>query len=193
MVKTTIEVIVLTLILAFGMATCNAAEISGQEPPRVGNQAQDFALSDIQGNHVSLSDTLKHGPVVVVVLRGYPGYQCPFCTKQFGELFSKAKKFEEHGASLVFVYPGPAPGLDKFAKEFIGARELPKNFQFLTDPDFKFTQQYGLRWDAPNETAYPSSFVIDSNGTIRFAKISHTHDDRASSTDLLEALAKIAQ
>jgi thioredoxin-dependent peroxiredoxin len=193
MLKTAIEAAVLTLVLAVGVTTGNAVEPSGQEPPQVSNQARDFALSDIQGNHFSLTGTLKHGPAVLVVLRGYPGYQCPFCTKQFGELFSKAKRFEEHGASLVFVYPGPAPGLDKFAKEFIGARELPKNFQFLTDPDFKFTQQYGLRWDAPNETAYPSSFVIDRNGTIRFAKISHTHDDRARSADLIEALAKIAQ
>src|SRR5689334_16147191 len=100
MLRTTFEATALTLVLAIAATTCKATEQSGNVPPRIGEQAQDFALSDIQGNHFSLSDALKRGPVVLVVLRGYPGYQCPFCTKQFGELFSKAKKFEELGGSL---------------------------------------------------------------------------------------------
>ncbi len=163
------------------------------KPPAFGDKAADFKLNDLEGKSVSLTDQLKHGPVALVVLRGYPGYQCPICTKQFGELFSKAKQFEAAGASIVFVYPGPATDLDKFAKDFVGSKVFPEHFRFLIDPDFKFTERYRLRWNAPNETAYPSSFVVDDKGVIQFAKISHSHGDRASSGELLDALAKLSK
>jgi peroxiredoxin len=172
-----------TLRLAHG-----ADDSQTKKPPQLGDKAPDFLLNDLSGKAVSLSDCLKSGPVVLVVLRGYPGYQCPICTKQFGELLSKAKKFTDAKATVVFVYPGPANDLDKYAKEFVGSKSFPDNFRFLLDPDFKFTEQYGLRWNAANETAYPSSFVIDSHGVVQSAKVSHSHGDRASSGELLNAL-----
>jgi hypothetical protein len=50
--------------------------------------------------------------------------------------------------------------------------------------------KYGLRWDAPNETAYPSTFVISKKGEIVFSKISTTHGGRATNEEIFEALAK---
>jgi hypothetical protein len=47
------------------------------------------------------------------------------------------------------------------------------------------TNQYGLRWDAPHETAYPSTFLIDRKGVVFFRKISHPHGDRTSAADIL--------
>ena len=171
----------------------SADKTDSANQPAVGDKAADFKLSDLDGKAVSLAEQLKSGPVVLVVLRGYPGYQCPICTKQFGELFSKAKKFDATGATVVFVYPGPATDLDKFAKDFVGSKAFPDNFKFVIDPDFKFTELYRLRWNSPNETAYPASFVIDDKGVIQFAKISHSHGDRASSGDLLDGLAKLSK
>jgi hypothetical protein len=42
-------------------------------------------LSRIPLTLAILSTELAHGPVVLVMLRGWPGYQCPFCTRQFGD------------------------------------------------------------------------------------------------------------
>ena len=175
----------------FAVAAYAADNADSSKPPAVGDKASDFRLNDLNGKSVSLGDQLKGGPVVLVVLRGYPGYQCPICTKQFGELLGKGNKFTDAKATLVFVYPGPAADLDKYAKEFVGGKSFPDNFRFLIDPDFKFTEQYDLRWNKPQETAYPSSFVIDKQGIIQFAKISHSHGDRASPSELLDALAKL--
>ena len=181
-----------TTFAAISVGTvCAADKTDSAKQPAVGDKAADFKLNDLDGKPVSLAEQLKNGPVALVVLRGYPGYQCPICTKQFGELLSKAKKFDATGATVVFVYPGPAADLDKYAKEFVGSKAFPEKFRFLIDPDFKFTELYRLRWNAPNETAFPASFVVDDKGVIQFAKISHSHGDRASSTELLEALAKL--
>ena len=162
-------------------------------PPAIGDKAPDFSLKDLEGKSVSLSDQIKLGPTVVVVLRGYPGYQCPICTKQFGELMGKAKQFADAKTTVMFIYPGPANDLDKYAKEFVGGKTFPANYRLVIDPDFKFTELYKLRWNAPQETAYPSSFVVDDQGIVRFAKVSHSHGNRASSKELLDALSALSK
>jgi peroxiredoxin len=130
----------------------------------------------------------KKGSVVLVVLRGYPGYQCPICTAQVGRLVSDAPQFARAKAQVILVYPGPADSLKKRADQFVQGKALPKNFTLLLDPNYSFTSQYGLRWDAPNETAYPSTFVLDSNRKVTFAKVSRSHGDRANNADILKAL-----
>jgi hypothetical protein len=56
------------------------------------------------------------------------------------------------------------------------------------DPDLAFVRSYNLRWDAPRETAYPSTFVIGRSGKVRFATVSRSHGGRAKAADVLKAL-----
>lgn len=159
-------------------------------PPAVGEKARDFAVRALDEKPVRLAPLLKKGPVVLVVLRGYPGYQCPFCTKQVGELMQKSEEFAKRKAVVVLIYPGPADDLKKHAAEFVSGKDVPKGFRFALDPGYCFTESYGLRWNAPNETAYPSTFVIGQDGRVTYAKVSHGHGDRAPLSDVLAALDK---
>lgn len=159
--------------------------------PAVGRQAPDFALSALDGSTVRLSEQTARGPVVLVVLRGWPTYQCPFCTRQFGDYLSRASDLQAAGAQVLFVYPGPAVGLEKHAQALTADRPLPAHFRILIDPEYTFTQAYGLRWDAPKETAYPSTFVLDGRGTVTFARISREHGGRVPVADVLAALASL--
>ena len=167
-----------TLVLRQGMAM----------PPAVGDKAPAFDVRTLDDKAVRLAPLLKGGPVVLVVLRGYPGYQCPFCTKQVGELFAKAEEFKKRKATVVLVYPGPSDHLKRYANDFIAGKDIPSNYRYTLDPDFGFTKSYSLRWDAPNETAYPSAFVIGRDGRVAYAKVSHGHGDRAPIADVLAAL-----
>ena len=162
---------------------------AASQPPAVGEAAADFTLSTVAGERVQLSQQLKKGPVVLIVLRGYPGYQCPVCNTQVGQFITSAKKLKDAGANVILVYPGAAAGLKEHASEFVRGKTLPDNFYFVLDPDFNFTQAYHLRWEAKNETAYPSTFVIDSSGKITFAKVSNSHGGRASADEVLKVLA----
>ena len=89
---------------------------------------------------------------------------------------------------MVFVYPGPADKLKDRAAEFFKGKDYPAHFTILLDPDYTFTNAYGLRWDAKNETAYPSTFVLDAKRKVTFAKVSTTHGDRARTDDVLGVL-----
>lgn len=158
-------------------------------PPRVGAAARDFTLRSLDGGTVRLSDEIARGPVVLIVLRGWPGYQCPFCTMQFSDYLKNATAFDERGAHVLFVYPGPADELPQHAAAFTASRPMPPAFRFLLDPDFTFTDAYGLRWNAPNETAYPSTFVFDRKGVVLLAHTSRGHGDRVAAKAVLDALA----
>ena len=160
-------------------------------PPIVGERAPSFSLNTLDGKSIELQQILKHQPVLLVVLRGWPGYQCPLCTKQVREFAAKAADFTAHGAQVLMVYPGPAGALRAHAQEFLQDKEWPKEFLFVIDPDYAFTNLYGLRWDAKNETAFPSTFVIGRSGTIHFANVSRRHGGRVSAEAALEALRAV--
>lgn len=193
-----------TLLLAFLSVTVMAVTTSGaaaqtiaskstaqqdsDDPPAVGSKAPDFSLETLDNKTIKLSELTAEGPVVLLVLRGWPGYQCPICNRQVGQYISKAKDFAAANAKIVMVYPGPADQLKDHAQEFISGKTLPENAFFVTDPDYTFTNAYHLRWEADRETAYPSTFLIVADNEVRFAKISKTHGDRTKPEDVLKEL-----
>jgi len=159
-----------------------------ESQPKVGKEAKDFELPVLGGEKTKLSTLAKNGPVVLVVLRGNPGYQCPLCTTQFNSFLGKADELKAAGATVAFVYPGPSDKLVEKAGEFMKGKDYPAHFTILLDPDYSFTNAYGLRWDAKNETSYASTFVMDAKRMVTFAKISKGHGDRAKIADVLKAL-----
>ena len=157
--------------LVVGLAAMGAGLVRA-ETPQVGAKAPDFSLLTPEGKAMPLSKLIGRKDVVLVVLRGYPGYQCPFCQKQVHDFVTHAKAFADRGVQVMFVYPGPGANLDEHAKEFLSQQEaLPANLHMVLDPDYKFTDLYDLRWDAPQETAYPSTFLIDPQGKVFWEKV----------------------
>jgi peroxiredoxin len=156
--------------------------------PKVGDTAPDFTLKTLDDQSVRLSDLTAKSDVVLVVLRGWPGYTCPFCTKQAHDYVNNAEKLKAAGVQVVMVYPGPADDLKAHASDFLNDKNWPKDFLFVLDPDYSFTKSYGLRWDKPKETAYPSTFIISKEGKVTFAHISKQHGDRVGSDAVLKAL-----
>ena len=147
--------------------------------PNVGQPDHSFKRSHLKSR------------VVLIVLRGWPGYQCPICTRQVQDYIAEAEGFAAMKARVVMVYPGPADNLKAHAKEFVQNKQWPKEYIYVTDPDFKMVNAYELRWDAPNETAYPATFVLGPQGDVISAKISHSHGDRTRASDILEELKRL--
>lgn len=170
-----------------------AVRLTAAAPPAMGDKAPEFTLSNMQGSKMKLSDFTAKSAVVLVVLRGYPGYQCPYCTRQIQEFVSNAEAFKKQGVNVVFIYPGPPDDLPGKAAESAAGKQLPENFTLLLDPGYEFTNLYNLRWDAPKETAFPSTFLINREGKVFFAKISNSHGGRTSAAEILDALAHRAR
>lgn len=159
-------------------------------PPKVGEVAPDFALPNLEGKVRRLSEVTGKGPVVLVVLRGFPGYQCPLCNRQAADLVKNGAAFARAGARVVMVYPGPKAVVEVKAGEFVTDKKLPQHFELVVDADYAMVNAYQLRWEAVGETAYPSTFVLGRDGRIRFAKISKSHGGRTTAAEVLAELAK---
>jgi len=172
------------LVLAAALPLVAAA------PPSVGEKAPDFALSTPEGKRVRFSELVSKGPVVLVVLRGYPGYQCPYCNRQVQDFIQKSQGFADAGAHVVLIYPGPPQDLGARANEFLADKKLPTNLDLLVDPGYTFTNLYGLRWNAAQETAYPSTFLVDQQGVVFFSKIVKEHGGRTTAAEILDAIPK---
>jgi thioredoxin-dependent peroxiredoxin len=171
----------LCIVLAVGSALA--------QTPAVGAKAPDFTLDTPTGKTISLATERAKGTTVLVLLRGFPGYQCPYCVRQVHDFVEHSADFADKKVNVLFVYPGPPADLDQHAKEFLTKQsDLPPNIKLVIDPDYKMTNLYGLRWDAPHETAYPSTFILDKSGNVLFEKISRSHGDRTSAEDILAQL-----
>jgi peroxiredoxin Q/BCP len=60
------------------------------QTPAVGAKAPDFTLSKPTGKTVTMSAEQGGHPLVLVILRGFPGYQCPYCVKQVHDFADRA-------------------------------------------------------------------------------------------------------
>jgi peroxiredoxin Q/BCP len=127
------------LVPFFLTALSMASAAEPAHPPAQGSNAPDFTLTSARDKEVRLSSLTAKSSVVLIVLRGYPGYQCPFCSRQVQDLVKNAAGFAKAGLKVVMIYPGPAQDLGQRAKEFLENKNLPSSYEMLLDPDYKFT------------------------------------------------------
>jgi peroxiredoxin len=147
----------------------------------------DLAFVDAAGQPVTLADFRGKKPVVLVVMRGFTGMVCLYCSAQTARLITNHREFVKRGAEVLVVYPGPREHVPTFlarAKEEAAQTAVP--FRVLLDPDFVAVDNLGIR----GQLAKPSTYVLDKAGRVRFAYVGASLSDRPS---LKAMLAQVDQ
>ena len=158
----------------------------------VGEKAINFDLPVVgEDRYIELKEEYKKGTVIVVVLRGFPGYQCMLCKQQVGNLINRARSLKEKVHKIILVYPGPATGLERHAEQFMGSRSIPEPLIIVRDPNLEMVTKWGLRWNAPRETAYPATYIIKQSGRVAWSKVSTNHGGRTTADELVRQLRKL--
>ena len=162
--------------------------------PAVGGRAADFTLRALDGTTVQLSKELAKGePIVLVVLRGWPGYQCPFCTRQFGDYLANATRFDKVGLACSSSTRGPGEGLREHA-EALSPR--PGNAQGLSSPARSRLCLYERIW-AALECAAGDGLPVDvrgrRDGRDVLPQTSRGHGDRVTADAVLKVIARMTQ
>lgn len=171
----------------------------------VGDRAPAFRLPTATGGTVALTDLLADGPVVLTF---YRGAWCPYCNLALRALQHIHSDITAHGAQLVAVSPQiPDESLSLTEKHSLA-------FHVLSDLGSDVAKQYGLAFDLPDDLAalydsfgfdlqrvnaghartlpLPATYVIDRDGTIRWAFVNTDYEKRAEPQDILEALSRHA-
>ena len=73
--RTLVTLIASTLFTAVTAVPAAQSPQAAVKPPVLGEAARDFSLNRVDGQTVSLSSLRRAGPVVVLMLRGWVGYQ----------------------------------------------------------------------------------------------------------------------
>lgn len=166
----------------------------------VGATAPPFELPSVEGTSVALADLLKQGPVVLLWYRG--GW-CPFCTLELRAYAEALPRFRELGATVVAISPQTVE--NAMMTQQLGQFE----YTLLSDLGNVVARQYGLVYqltpdvladvrgrvnleeyngDDSYELPLAATYVIGTDGTIRYAFIDADYRKRAEPEDVLTVL-----
>ena len=167
----------------------------------VGDTAPDFELPDARGGSVTLAGLRADGPVVLVF---YRGAWCPYCNLQLRAFQAALADIDSAGATLVAISPQtPDSSLTL-------AEQADLAFPVLSDVGNAVARSYGLVYalgaddrelhrgvgidltafndDDSWELPAPAVFVVDAEGTIRYASVAGDYRWRVGPAEVLAAL-----
>jgi peroxiredoxin len=174
---------------------------------KVGQSIPDFTLPDAFGAQISIKTLLAKGPVVIMF---YRGEWCPFCNIEMRAMQKALPQMQELGATQVAISPEkPDHGIvmaeknkltfpvlsdfgNKVAKQFGIVFQMDKELSDFVRNTFK--NDIGVRngqdsWELP----VPATYVVDSAGIIRFARVEVDFMmDRADPEEVIAALQTLA-
>ena len=145
----------------------------------VGDVAPAFTLPGTGGREVSLAEFRGH-PVVLVF---YPGDDTPVCTKQLNNYNDDLDQFADMDAQVLGISAQDVKSHDAFAgKHGFG-------FPLLADTDKAVAALYGTL--GPIGFPRRSVFIVDGDGTIRYAHRAIAGLTYRPVKELIAELAKI--
>ncbi len=170
--------------------------------PEVGDTVSgDAVVLTAAGDEVTLGSLWEDGPVVVTFYRG--GW-CPFCTEALQDWRTRVEELDEAGASFVAITP-EKPSYTSATEE---KYDLP--YDVYSDASFAAADTFGLRFSLPAEiqTRYkgfgidlgkhnatetwelpiPGTFVIDTDGVVRFVYADEDFRKRVEPDEVIAAV-----
>jgi peroxiredoxin len=167
----------------------------------VGAKAPTFDLPDHDGRIVRSSDLVAKGTLVLCFIRGR---WCPFCVGQMEAMNLVLPQIEQAGATLVAVSP------QTVKQAFFMHDQHKLRFPLLSDADNQVARKFGLTYRVPDaqeavyrkafvnlpftngddswELPIPATYIVDREGTIRYASANEDYTERPEPDDLVRAL-----
>lgn len=129
------------------------------QPITVGSAAPDFALKNVDGSIVSLSDYANEKGVMVI----FSCNPCPYVKAYEDRMIELHNEFAPQGYPVVFINPNdpiaqPADSFEKM-KERAATKKYP--FPYLVDEEQKIYPAYGA-------TRTPEVFLLKNEGDGNF-------------------------
>jgi len=148
---------------------------------KVGENAPDFTLKDLDGEKWHLAD--KRGQTVVLLF--YPGDDTPVCTKQFCSVRDNWSKYQTTGAEVVGISTDSVKSHKTFADKY------NLTLRLLSDENGEVVENYDVKSWLPGRSAR-AVVVIDKAGRIAYHKVQSLSLFRPKDDEVLAAIEKAA-
>jgi thioredoxin-dependent peroxiredoxin len=149
---------------------------------KIGSIAPDFSLLADDGETFRLIDYRKAHPKERIVLVFYPADESPVCTAQLCEYRDQIDEFIDLKATII----GISAQDSKSHQRFKSKRQLP--FTLLSDADLTVAKLYGAKGMMGMKRA---TFLIDTDGRIRYAHVEATALFRRSAEELVKVISQL--
>ncbi|GMR01107.1 MAG: peroxiredoxin-like family protein [Gammaproteobacteria bacterium] len=166
-----------------------------------GDKFPDFTLPDANNESRSLQDFLADGPLVISF---YRGAWCPYCNLEINALQKHLPEITAAGGQLVAISPQvPDKSADQVSRSQL-------TFEVLSDAGNKLAKECGLVFTLPEslrpiyeawqidipghnadssfELPIPATYIIDTNGDIRYAHVDMDYTKRLEPDIIIEQL-----
>lgn len=163
-----------------------------------------FVLPDSKNESRSLTDYLSRGPLVISF---YRGAWCPYCNLEINALQSRLQDITAAGGQLIAISPQvPDKSVDQISNSQL-------TFDVLSDIGNKLAKECGLVFTLPEslrpiyeaweidipghngnnsfELPIPATYIIDSNGDVRYAHIDMDYTKRLEPDIIIEQLKSL--
>jgi len=144
---------------AINAPTMHSKEAESQLSYQIGDQAEDFALKNIDGKNVSLKDYKNAKGYIVTFTCNH----CPYAKMYEGRITALHKTFETLGYPVIAINPND-PALqpdDSFENMQARAKEKNYAFAYLFDETQAIAQKFGA-------TKTPHVFILDNTLKVRY-------------------------
>jgi glutaredoxin-dependent peroxiredoxin len=149
-------------------------------PLQIGDKAPDFTLRNSEKELVTLKNYREKNVVILFFPMAFTGV----CTKELCQMRDSMGEYEQLNAQILAISVDSVFTLDKWKQE------QKFNFQLLSDFNKTVSKKYdALYKDFVFEmkgVSKRSAFVVDKNGTIRYAEVLENAGDLPN----FEAIAK---
>jgi len=166
-----------------------------------GSNFPSFHLPNADSKTRALTDFLANGPLVISF---YRGAWCPYCNLEINALQKRLPDITAAGAQLVAISPQlPDKSIDQISSSHLG-------FEVLSDIGNKLAKKCGLVFALPEslrpiyeawqldipghngddsfELPMPATYIIDSDGVIRYAFVDMDYTKRLEPDIIIEQL-----
>ena len=147
---------------------------------KIGDQAPDFTLKDLNGESWSLHEQIGK----TVVLLFYPGDDTPVCTAQLCSVRDNWSQYQATGAEVV----GISMDSEKSHKSFADKYNL--TLKLLSDKSGEVVGKYDVKSWLPGRSAR-AVVVIDKNGNIAYHKVQSLSLFRPNDDEVLAAIQDV--
>lgn len=158
--------LLMMILLVLGSLSLQAGNDPGY---KIGDQATDFKLKNVDGKLVSLADYKDAKGYIIIFTCNH----CPFSIAYEDRIIELHRKFAPKGYPVIAINPNDPEVQpdDSFAAMQTRASEKSFPFAYLMDEGQKIYPQYGA-------TRTPHVFILDKNRVVQYiGAIDDNHSD----------------
>lgn len=172
---------------------------------KVGDKAPDFDLKSFTGKEYDLYDLLEKGPVII---NFYRGSWCPYCNldlKALNEIYPEIKAMKAELLAISPEIPDRAALLSskhslKFPLLYDKKLKVADKYKLVFELDEKLKpiyKNFGIDLEQANADddwtlPVPATYIISSDGLIKYAFADVDYKNRAEPEDILKALSSLS-